>query len=392
MRTFLFLILTIVSVCSFSQRFGISYGRADSTTFIHMYYNDWKGLHKEGNKILRSGTDFPLLRLRLGYGSYVQEKYAGALAHYDKALRMNSRNQTAHIYRYYSLRYLNRREEAALEGSKLDSSIRAEDKISSFRAFETFESEVSYKINQSNDRGNGFFISSGIRSRLHYRLYLTQLISYYQQHVRIPQFYLLKNPNDITINQFQYHIKAGILPVRSLFLKTAYTVQKSDFDRLSYTNHLGYFEALYHGRSFDVSLGAYVGKISDSLRQQYDARVIWYPLGNLNLYSSSRFSVIPHSGKIQLNGSELIGLRLHKKVWLEIMGSYGSVTTFFDKDGAYIYNLLDLSKWKSGGSVLYQVNRRWGLSLNYQLERRTQLYINRDFTIHSLTLQGIWKL
>jgi hypothetical protein len=121
---------------------------------------------------------------------------------------------------------------------------------------------------------------------------------------------------------------------------------------------------------------------------QLEGEISWYPLSNLNLYSTTRAIGLFHSlttftGSGQGSGGggrvtektrsfvihQAVGMRLYK-VWLEPFITYGNMSNFIENKGYTVYNDMDPIKRKMGVNIIVPIGKfKWTIRyVNLQKE------------------------
>ena len=142
--------------------------------------------------------------------------------------------------------------------------------------------------------------------------------------------------------------------------------------------------------------GGYSG-YSNSHQKQFCISTKVLPLGNNALYLNGGINLLTNTG---LDNVTIInfgtGIKLQKIVWTEINFITGDLFNYSSNSGEYIYNSIDLTKFKMNAIIYLLINKHLTLSINYIYEQKEQLIINSNKYIKYIQ-QGligglIWKL
>jgi hypothetical protein len=162
---------------------------------------------------------------------------------------------------------------------------------------------------------------------------------------------------------------------------------------------VGFF-SLYK-RFSKVSLGAsyYHGSLANFRQNQGDAKVIYYPFGNLNLYTQSTFSFhqqdFGNGNKISNSVfDQQIGFKTTSRLWVEGYFTTGNMNNFLMNDGILIFNRMDTIKQRIGGRLIILPGANLKLTLEYSLFRNESEFFSnsgneslnkKEYNVQSLT-------
>ncbi|SEP05794.1 M48 family metallopeptidase [Mucilaginibacter sp. OK283] len=366
---------------------------ADSTAEQLYNAGDWKQMIVFGNKTIADSVDFPGLRFKLGYAYMITGNYKAAIEHFDQVLSNDSAIFTARLYAYYCNTYLNNDLGASYNAGKLDTATRRALKLSPFGLIDA-ELESGIKLPNNSQRDNGFFERVGLSNRLSWRLQLDQSFMFFSQNI----FRSLFDDKDAdkylsgkTDRQTEYFVRAqfGISPHVNVIgsYHYIYTTYRGSINN----SNLGLLGIKYNGRFVDLQADVNFGRLINKTLKQYNTRLNFYPLGNLNLYTTSRASVLNLSGTNSFIYNQALGFKAFNKTWLETSVTFGNQDDYLDADGLYVYNSIDPTKFKCGETVFYQLNTHALLNLNYIYEKKTDIYRSVNYNQNSVTLGIIWK-
>jgi hypothetical protein len=234
---------------------------------------------------------------------------------------------------------------------------------------------------------------------LGWRLQLEQSVAYFTQSItsttavlHAPGAPTITTPNTgtYTDSQFEYYGKLGYTITPALTVLGAYHYLNVNYGTGSSPSHIGFLGLKYAMPYFAVQADANFSNISNSNVQQYNGQLSIYPLGNLNLYTISRVSV--QSGDLQQTiFNQTLGFKVVKKLWMEASAGFGIMDNFLADDALYVYNAIDITKFKAGGTAFFPLNNHANLYLNYTFEQKQDYYLNNNFNQHSITAGLIWK-
>ncbi|WP_025143316.1 hypothetical protein [Pedobacter jeongneungensis] len=356
-----------------------SYQKTDSTSLALFNASEWQKLISFGKDALNKGEDFPLLRLRIAYASFLRENYTDALTQYNKVLNNDKYNQIALYYACLCNTYLNRAENAGYLASQLDSNVVEGEQIHSFKLIDV-GAESGIKFTNIYERGNSSFSRAFIDMRLNYKLSLSTSFSYYNQPVR----------ND-NISQPGYYAKLTYTPFRQISFIGAYHYMRSNLWHLVYQNNAILGGIKYAGDGSDLQGDFVLSHIGDEKTRQYNLRFVKYLSGNLNFYSISRFSLVNVLDANNVVFQQLFGFKPIHNFWLEGVVTIGNQYNYAEADALYIYNGFDKTKFKAGGNCYFLLKHHLLLGLNYTFERKSDNIFKFNYLQHSINGGITWN-
>jgi len=355
------------------------YQKTDSISLVLFNASEWQKLIVYGKDALQTGEDFPLLRLRIAYASFVRENYVEALAQYNKVLDSDKHNQIAIYYAYLCNTYLNRDENAGYLASHLDSNVVEGEQIHSFK-LRGIGAESGMKFTNIYERGNSSFSRAFLDMRLNYKLSLSTSFSYYNQPVH----------ND-NISQPGYYAKLTYTPFRQFSFIGAYHYMRSNLRRLVYQNNAVLGGIKYAGNGSDMQGDFVLSHIGDEKTRQYNLQFVKYISGNLNFYSISRFSLVNVLGANNIVFQQLFGFKPLHNLWFESVVTLGDQYNYAEADALYIYNGFDKTKFKAGANCYFLLKHHLLLGLNYTFERKSDNIFKFNYLQHSINGGITWN-
>ncbi|MEO3406784.1 hypothetical protein AAFN85_22900 [Mucilaginibacter sp. CAU 1740] len=363
---------------------------ADSTAERLYHSGDWEQLIIFGKNEVAKGNDFPGLRFKLGYAYMLKGNYKAALAEFDKTLAQDSYNATARLFAYYCNTYLNNSLGVSYQAKYLDKQTLSSLKISPFGLIDA-SAETGIKLPNNDQRDNGFFERIGLSNRLSWRWQLEQSGLLFKQNILRGGFRDHFTQTGRTDRQWEYFLKTKFALNSSVQLIGSYHYLHTSYRNNYYHSNLGLIGIKYNTRYFDLQGDWQFGKLINNVLKQYNAKVDFYPTGNLNLYTGSRVSLLNMDGDNRFIYNQTIGFKAIDKVWLESSVTFGNQDDYQDADGLYVYNSIDPTTFRCGETAFYQLSGHALLNLNYIYERKTDIYRSTKYNQNSITLGMIWK-
>jgi tetratricopeptide (TPR) repeat protein len=284
---------------------------ADSTAEQLYNAGDWKQLIVFGNKAIADSVDFAALRFKIGYAYMITGNYKAAISQFNQVLSNDKANSTARLYAYYCNTYLNNDIGASYNAGKLDKETSRSLKLSPFGLIDA-ELESGLKCPNNSQRDNGFFERVGLSQRLSWRLQLDQSFMFFTQNI----FRSLYNDKDVDKSlsgkadkQTEYFIKAQFAVSQGLSIIGSYHYLYTTYRGSNNNSNLGLLGIKYNSRFVDLQGDINFGRLINKTLKQYNARLNFYPTGNLNLYTTSRASVLNLSGSSSFVYSQALGFK-----------------------------------------------------------------------------------
>jgi tetratricopeptide (TPR) repeat protein len=363
---------------------------ADSTAEQLYNAGDWKQLISFVNQSVADSVDSPALRFKAGYAYMLTGNYKAAISQFNRVLLKDPHNTTARLYAYYCNTYINNNNAAFYNASHLDEETLRAIKLSPFGVTDA-AIESGIKLPNNDERDNGFFERVGIGLRLTWRLQLDQSFMFFKQNIFRSGYIDYKNQIGKTDRQVEYYAKAKYSLTNNISLLGTYHYLHTSYRSNVYQSNLGLLGIKYDTRYVDLQGDVNFGRLIEKTLKQYDAKVDFYPLGNLNLYTISRASISNLSGVTHFIYGQSVGFKVLNKTWLETAATFGNQDDYLDADGLYVYNAIDPTKFKCGESVFYQLGNHALLNLNYFYEKKTDVYRTVNYNQNSVTLGITWK-
>ncbi|PWS32096.1 hypothetical protein [Pedobacter paludis] len=340
---------------------------------------EWQKLIIFGKDALAKGDDFPLLRLRIGYASFVRGNFSDALVQYNKILETDQFNQIALYYAYLCNVYLNRLEDAGFLAKRLEDKTVAGKKVNRFSLLSA-GAETGIKFTNIYERGNSSYSRAFVDMRLGYGLSLSQSFTYFNQPIH----------ND-NIEQPGYYAKVNYTPFRKINIIGAYHYMRSNLRQLVYQNNVGLLGLRYADAGSDLQGDFILSQIGDEKTRQYNLKFTKYLTGNLNFYSISRLTLMDVLSNENLVFHQLIGFKPIRNLWFEEGVTFGNQYNYAEADGQYIYNGFDKTKFKIVSNCYFLLKQHILLGLNYTFERKSDNIFKFNYLQHSINGGITWN-
>lgn len=369
--------------------------KVDADTYKLYLSKDWSRLIDEGETALKDGIDFYYLRMRLGMAYYYTGNYRKAEKHFKKAVDIGYRNDIVDEYIYYSLIFSGRHDDARFWGENMNLAMQRKLGLDKKSFFNTVGFSNTYSFNPDSYEETFDDLSSkdGWRNiSKSYNLFTVNAGNQLGKGVKLNyQYSRLDKDNFYYYNDDTYDIMDKSRKVIQNQFYIALSVRHSlgfeifggaHFVNIS-TKNKGYTE-LTNGQGFgnsvaysystsssdnllflgvlkelgNISMGitGYFSNFNNNKQSQYDAVVNYYPLGNLNLYTSSIISFYSDNGTFEDRSgtvfNQKLGLKVSKHLWFEAFTAIGDMNNFVVNRGTGIFNGTEIVKNYSGASFI----------------------------------------
>jgi len=385
-------LLFLVLLCS--QAFGqeTRFRYYDSLTYVLYQEADYKAVIKHGVAALQEGNDSYYIRMRVAISYFNLKRYGASVVHFRKALIKN-KNKVVLEYLYFAYLYSGRREDARhlvcqnndlmdylnIDCSKTLSSI-------------YIEGGRKFSDGAAKEIGDISFFHMGFTHDFSPRF------SFYQGYSHaVQRFYSfnwenrLRSPGRGPGGQFQDD---------SVEVRSGYSFYQNEYYGSLSINAGGGFLIIpaYHFqavtglpanqslslqlkkriRSVSMRAGYTRSRINQFNQNQLLTGITWYPKGNQNSYLMFEYT-IHHQEEYTGFYYSKIGFRLIPKVWLEGYYGWGKMFNFTDLNGFYIYNIPDTIQYRSGGALIFLINRQHTLNVGFINESKRSWFTGSDY-------------
>ncbi|MEZ5083637.1 MAG: hypothetical protein R2750_09325 [Bacteroidales bacterium] len=160
---------------------------------------------------------------------------------------------------------------------------------------------------------------------------------------------------------------------------TIQSVKEVFYTEMDEVKVINYVLSLALNKSYSIYNFGLFGSWSDlNYLNQYQAgaKVMVFPKGNLDLYTSAKFVSAWENGDNRLVFELIAGSKLSEKVWGEASIAFGQMKNFNENNAYIIYNSGDEITLRAGGNFIVPLSPKVQLSLRYQY-LKLQGYRNR---------------
>jgi len=367
----------------------------DSTTYNYYLSGNWNELIVLGKKAMSKDIDFKYLQQRMGYAYFVKGDYFAAIKHYKNALQFDADDPVSHTYLYYSAVNINDEAMARYHVSNLDAENQALLNVKKTRLVDALDLEYNYKINRdyainnaltSDLRSNPHYKRIGLNSQLGYRFSLYQSYSTYSQ--------LTDYFNETVQNEYYVAGVYALFSRTSLmggyhYVGTNFTTETDDFQT---PGNLWFGKLTHSFNRFDISLSQ-----SSFTNDYVDTKQTGLQLGltlplKTKIYLKSSLYYITESDSSRLVFNQTIGALIARRFWIQGSVTVGNLNNFVDNNALYLYNSMDQTTFRTGGSLFYYLGKHITLFTNYTFDKKLIIDSQYNYKQHSITGGIIWKI
>jgi len=413
-RRLIILLLFVLLTASVSAQVDEKTKKIDSTTYNLYILAKWSDLIDAGTAALDEGIDFYFLRMRIGIAYYNRKNYMSAIGHFEQALEYSPREPAALEYLYWSYIFSGREKEARVLASGMTDELRKTIGAGRNNFVGGFYTEVgiTFTGDSKNTRGNpgsDTTIYSGQKSggKSAYFSFNLELSPWKRMTVFLGYNYLditsdkyfgstgnSQESFKVSTKQNEYYLNTGIYAgagfiVNGIFhylninvgdvSADANAVNSNTVFKKTSTSLNNYVGMISIGKSagcFNLTLGSSYSNLNKAKQIQNNFTVVYYPLGNLDLYSVSDFVV--HSEKQDPAGkssskfltrgivNQKIGFKVLDRLWLEAFYMFGNAVNYHENNAFVVFNSSDIMSDRFGVNLISPVSSNIMLSLRYQ--------------------------
>ncbi len=436
------LIMLMAFFCTAPLKAQYSLSAVDQRTFALWQAQNWKDLIREGEDALHHGIDFYYLRVRLGIAFYERHNYHEAIRHLEKARSFNNTEPYVNEYLYYALQSAGRMQEAEKLARAFRDLLAPGPHIHK-QAF-IRKLELSYNFEASGNKTTADNYVANVDSltlgsqyvpntRHSFRLGFTHVLSpsfvlhhgytyVNQQYFFYRQRDTIRTSNeDYATNVHQYFISGQVRLAKNWYLTpglhylgvrypapVAFAGAGPRGQRSSaFTNHqlalYLHLTKIFPYVSPEVSL--YYANLNAASQLQTDVLLHTFPLGNLNLYTESKFSVQWETadGRTQtrLALAQRVGGKVCKHLWLDGFVAFGQMQNFLSNYGTQVYNGAGAIRLYGGSTLTFPVGKKLRIQASYAYLARESYFVPEsaeDYNVynviatknHSITGGLVW--
>ena len=376
----------------------------------------WNELIDLGNKAIDSGIDFYYLRMRLGIAYYSKKNYMSATGHFKQALEYVPNDPGAYEYLYWSLVFSGREREARLLAAEMPEKLRTDIKAIPEKVFKDFYAEGGlmfngdYKENPYSGFGSDTLIygeqkpdKNSSYISLNFNIIPWKRLSLFTGYNNInitsnkkivsignepENFEVSTVQNEFYFNAGVYTGKgftlSGILHYLNVKVDDVNATVNTTTGGITYTktsntlnNYVGLFSIEKSFNHFKFLLGNSYSNLNKAKQIQNGLTIVYFPLGNLDLYSvtdlvvhseNKEDTLLNPSGSYLTRGivKQKIGVKVVDKLWLEAFYMFGNAVNYHEDNAYVVFNSVNVMNNRFGINLISPITPNLQLSLRYQ--------------------------
>jgi len=359
------------------------FNRYNSETYRLYLEEQWDSLIILGNAALNQDIDYYYLRIRLGIAFYHQKKYRVSAIHFIRALEMNQGDAVAMEYLYYARLMAGQEAQAGVIRNHFTGELANRLPGEKGKFFKRAGAEYLYAFSDFTQPaeipGEFYALPAGaLTVPLHYSNLAISLENQIAPGISLAHSYsYLSRDNYYYINdatgvfyimdkqhvvQHQYYLSprfttsSGLTLMPMIHLLSVYYqgilpsggggyMGGMGSTTVGYVNNLDLacgMTMVKNWRRFDLTAGAIYSNLNQAKQFLGRFGIIWYPLGNLNLYAGAAISGqrewSEYSAVSRWIPDMKVGVALAEKVWIEAGGAIGEMHNYLEGNGTIVYN------------------------------------------------------
>lgn len=349
---------------------------------------NWTELIPLAQEAISNGHDFYYMRMRLGIAYYQLEQYTQAKKHFEKALEFDEGSIDAKSYLYYCYLYLGRKKEALKYYDVFDEKSKF---IGSLYA----EPGIKISDNKASVRNSNYFFL-GLNHNL------GKNVSLFHGYQRLgADFATIVTNNSgngqgmggrvttseyiYTVIQNEYYAALSFLVTKGFYITPAYHIQGVTTEGYSGTNSVLSIQLVKWLGKVKLYGTYYNSQINEQKQLQLEGGLVFYPMGNTNVYIQPQATYHTGWGVINMIWTGKAGLKLFPKTWIDASFTIGNMLNYSESNGYLLYNQLDVIKSKWGLGIRQYLGKHM-LYLGYIHENKEEYDTQIPFAHHDLVL------
>ncbi len=413
----------------------------DLQTYNSFIEKDYKKSIQIGNKAIEQNIDFYFLRYRMGISFFEIKNFEKAVTHFEKAKAFDNSDFVLSEYLYFAYLYSGRKEKASLLAETFSEEFKIKVNYKP-TFFKSIAGDFAYLNNKNNDNFNikndnylnGIFYTDILASNL---FITNQLSPVFKLQNNIS--FVVNTQNEITINnslpifeqKIIYTNKNNYLQWSSILsyfvndwtISGGFGVYNSGYFTTNLVNQPPsngnpprrvpvstetintYFSgSLSIGKRFkfiEPTFSVSYSNISDFKTITSEASLTYFPFGNLNFYGNSKMGFVSNNINSNMIVTQLIGLKLHTKIWIETFAASGNHINYISDNGLQVFNTPNKINWYAGSNLNFYF-QNFDFSIGYGIQERGSNYLSGNsstttntidytFNYNSIKTKLIWK-
>jgi len=399
-KAIIILIISFFGTAKLSAQSDLSFNKVNELSLIYYYASEWDSLINIGHAANKENIDYYYLNYRVGVAYFFKENYFTSTYYFEKAISQNSQALKDDYFRltYYKALLFSKQNNKIIAIRELHDSI-----LDTYPAPYLGEVDAFYfvgNITKPIQEEELRFSSGNLYSETYYQqsinifgvggsLLLNENIGLDIRYSRANlgmiaaienmEYFYLRN---FTIQQNSFNVKPSVflgskhrVVIYSnisflkgdIFAPIDSTNREYDFIKTKESSIALGIEYNYLYKNISLGVNAIVFNYSNDENIQVGASVLWYPKGNLNLYSYTAVSAInTWENEPRLIFQQKIGMELMDNLWLEVNGYYGDVHNLVSISSNYSFEIANHTYGIVSAELIYTVNPKLSFFIDNQ--------------------------
>ncbi len=426
-RIFIIIVIVFIGIIKIDAQSKLDFKKVNELSLIYYYSSEWDSLINIGAYAEKANIDYYYLNYRMAVAYFYKENYFASTYYFEKSLKQNSEAIDDDFFRliYYKAILFSKQNNKVLKISRLHDTI-----------FDVYSSPYKAEIDL-------FYLNGNAKSKIgNKNLRMTAgnnySETYYQQSISMfgfgSNFLLNKNVGidfrysnsklgmiaaiedeeyfyirNFSVNQNSVNIKPSFyignnqridVFIGGSFLKSDVfgpldtTKSEYGFTRLKTINYAGGLSYNYRYKNIELGLSSVFSSYSAERNIQIGLSLLWYPFGNLNLYSLSEVSVFNTIvNKPRLIIYEKFGFKAMAKLWVEFSGFYGDVRNYSMISSNYSFEIANHTLGIASTRIIYTINTKVDIFASgqywWRYTDKNELDINGNKLIKTIDYQQL---
>jgi len=387
------ILILLISMPVYAQEIT-DFNTVDSMSYAYYQSNNWDELIRFGKEANANKVDFKRLQQRMGYAYFSKADYYNAIKHYENSLSFDQTDEISHLYLYYAGLNIGDESFARYHAGKISTEMKSENKIKAFRPVDALDFEYNYKMNNTELRSNPNYIRLGVNTQIGYRLNLYQTVSRYNQISVYNSGTTYQYTADTEQDEYFALLSWSVLSKTNLSVGYHAVNAKVDYGTTS---------AVYPGKIWLGNIHQKISRIdfglngsvfsNDSVKTTQIGMQIGIALpGKCSPYLRSTVYNINEYDENRIVFSQMAGMFVYRKLWVEASVKLGNLNNFVDLNGLYFYNSPDQTTFRTGISLFWFQNRHLTVYTNYLFDKKQIYQTLNKYNQHSISGGIIWKI
>ncbi len=134
----------------------------------------------------------------------------------------------------------------------------------------------------------------------------------------------------------------------------------------SFVNYVGWMALYKNISSYRFGLMGSYSDLNGKTQIQVGAEMVWFPQGNLDLYSVTNLTMAIENGRKRPVLKQKIGSRLSDKLWGEGLFSLGNMINYTESNAFVVHNSGDEINFSAGANLILSLSSKIEVTVRYQ--------------------------